>query len=341
MHNVHCFTSISFSYLGRARVLARTLRQVHPDWTIWVCISDEAPPGFDFDGSEFDRVLFVHDLPVPELEGWIFQHNVVELCTAVKGLVLERILSEGASKVVYLDPDIAVFNDLEQVLDRLDSAAVVLTPHAVDPETKPFAVSDNEISALKHGVYNLGFVAVAGTDEGRRFARWWRDRLIAHCVEDVPNGLFTDQRWCDLVPAFFEPVSILRDPGFNVASWNLGQRRIAIERGTGDIRVNGSPLRFFHFTKIDHVGEHMLERYSDGNLAVFELMEWYKRLLRRHEPANLPAKWWRYGSFDDGVPVPQPARRAYRGRADLQATFPTPFSSGRGSFQEWWFGQQG
>ena len=39
--------------------------------------------------------------------------------------------------------------------------------------------------------------------EGRRFAAWWRDRLHRFCWDDVPGGLFVDQRWCDLVPALF------------------------------------------------------------------------------------------------------------------------------------------
>ncbi len=48
---------------------------------------------------------------------------------------------------------------------------------------------------------------------------------------------FTDQRWCDLVPSLFDRVHIERDPGYNVASWNLSTRRIQI-LATGNIVVN-------------------------------------------------------------------------------------------------------
>jgi hypothetical protein len=341
MPDVHCFTSFSFSYLSRARVLARTVRKFHPDWVLWACVSDRPPKDLKWSGEgEFDHVIWVEDLPLAGVKGWIFQHTLVELCTAVKGLVLEKILEHGAAKAIYIDPDIALFADLGEVVELLDTHPIVLTPHQVDPESERYAVADNEIAALKHGIYNLGFLGVRNSEEGRRFARWWRDRLVQFCFDDIPNGIFTDQRWCDLVPAFFDGIAIVRDPGYNVASWNLSRRHIRIHDGSGDISVNGRPLRFYHFTKFDHVGEHMIERYSRDNPHVFELVEWYQRALRRLELPGLPDKWWQFATFEDGKPIPSEARRAYRAQPDLSTAFPDPFRSGAGSFQEWWQRQQ-
>ena len=42
-----CFTSFTYSYLPRARVLAETLRQAHPDWQLWAVVVDRPPPGAD------------------------------------------------------------------------------------------------------------------------------------------------------------------------------------------------------------------------------------------------------------------------------------------------------
>ena len=47
MTKVRCFTSFTFSYLARATVLARTLREAHPDWELWAMIVDMPPPGLD------------------------------------------------------------------------------------------------------------------------------------------------------------------------------------------------------------------------------------------------------------------------------------------------------
>ncbi len=336
MTKTHCFTSVSFSYLNRARVLAETVKKYHPDWTLWLGLSDEPPPGFELDleSESFDRVIRVQDLPIPDLRSWIFGHNVVELCTAVKGEMLCMILDEGPDKVVYLDPDIALFRDISPVIEALETSAVVLTPHLLKPEQTLHGILDNEIGSLKHGVYNLGFIAVRNCPEGRAAARWWADRLRSFCHENVPGGLFTDQRWCDLMPAFFPHVHILRDPGYNVACWNLSNRPISFEPD-GEIFADGVPLRFFHFTKVNTVGEAVLELYAGGRSEVFELLHWYRGRLSDHTSGGIPGGWFAFGSYEDGTAIPQEHRIVYRSRADLRSHFPDPFRSGADSLQSW------
>lgn len=336
MSEVHCFTSISLSYLDRARVLAVTLKKQHPDWILWVCLSDVDPPGRALDESwePFDHVVRIDDLDIDDRVRWIFAHDLVELCTAVKGILLTRLLRQGVEKVVYLDPDIAVFSPLDEIANLLDQHSIVLTPHLTQPEASQMAIKDNEIGSLKHGVYNLGFLAVRSCAEGVRFAEWWRDRLLAFCYDDTVSGLFTDQRWCDLAPAFFEELHILRDPGYNVASWNLKSRPISFD-ADGTMRAGDRLLRFFHFTKVNSVGESMLERYADGRSEVFELLKWYRRQLVAHAVPGLPANYWGFGSYRDGAAIRREERVTYRSRPDLQEDFPDPFASGTRTFQAW------
>lgn len=334
MRTVHCFTSISFAYLDRARVLAETLKQFHPDWVLWLCLSDREPPGLKFAISNegFDYLVRVEELGIRDLDQWIFGHNVVELCTAVKGPMLCHMLNRGAEKVIYIDPDIALFNSLVEIPKLLDQHTIVLTPHLTAPENTRSGVLGNEVGSLKHGTYNLGFIAVRGCGEGKRFAQWWRERLIEFCYEDIPAGLFTDQRWCDLIPSFFENTYILRDPGYNVACWNLSNRPIVINFD-GTITAAGKPLRFFHFTKINSVGEAVIEYYSGGRYEVFELVRWYRERLLIHAVDNLPVGWWAFARYEDGRSITQSDRVLYRSRSDLRDSFPRPFASGRGSFQ--------
>src|SRR5271166_901635 len=163
MSKIHCFTSASFAYLDRVGVLVETLRRHHPGWVFWLCLVDSEPHGFVFDPAQkgIDRVVRIGELGIPDLTRWIFLHDVVELCTAVKGPMLCKLLEEGAKKIVYLDPDIAVFESLSAIEMLLDSYDVVLTPHQAEPDVDYQAICDNEIGSLKHGVYNLGFFAVA------------------------------------------------------------------------------------------------------------------------------------------------------------------------------------
>jgi hypothetical protein len=308
---------------------------VHADWVLWAVVPDE-PPNGNCSGllSEFDHVVFGRELSLPHFRNWIFKHDIVEASTAVKGEMLRHVFASGAEKVVYLDPDIAVFSSLDDAIQKLESHSIILTPHQVCPNDSEGLVQDNEMTSLKYGTYNLGFAAVKNDAAGREFADWWARRLYFACYDDIPNGMFTDQRWCDLVPSLFDGVHIERNPGYNVASWNLSTRRVRIS-APGDILINESPLKFFHFTKINTAGDIMIEKNSRDNTEVMEIWNWYKRTLKDCAISDIPTGYWYYGCFDDGTKISKAARVLFRERADLMKSFEDPFSSEGDSFLSW------
>jgi hypothetical protein len=148
-----------------------------------------------------------------------------------------------------------------------------------------------------------------------------------------------EQRWLDLVPAFFEDVHVVRDPGFNVGHWNLPERRVA---SSGEsFTVDGQPCRFVRFSGFepDHPGA--VTRYSRrldmGNIgAAAELFRRYVALLEAagyHEAKAWP---YAYGRFDNGVPITDEARQAYRELGATADRFGDPFTTAsRGSFLRW------
>ena len=334
---VLCFSSFTFSYLNRARVLYRTLRRYHPEWHLVALITDRPPPGVDIDLSQedFDEVVWFEDLDLPGGTSWLFGHDIVEACTAVKGPYMHQVCEAGiVDAIVYLDPDIALFNRLDPIVELLADHGGVLTPHLLEPEDETQAILDNEVATLRTGIFNLGFVAIRTDGEGAAFARWWNDRLLSYCHDDIPRGLFVDQRWCDHVPAFYETFKILRDPGYNVASWNLSRRKLTID-WAGEVKVNGSPLRFWHFTKLGPVGDSMTRRYAGSNYQVYEIWNWYRRQVQLMTDPRIPARYWFYGAFEDGRAIEKMYRELYRTRPDLGDRFPQPFSVGTDSFQAW------
>jgi hypothetical protein len=336
---VYAYTSFSYSYLNRARVLAKTLKALHPDWVVCALITDKEPEGFEFDlqSEDFDLMITAEGLFGDETESWLFGHDVVEACTAVKGRAAVKLLNEPeCAKLFYFDPDTALVNSMDEVVDLLDSYSIVLTPHQTDPEPREnrMGIMDNEIASLNYGVFNLGFVAINNDQEGRRFAQWWEDRLNDWCHDRLDIGVFVDQKWCNLVPCFFDNVKVLRDPGYNVASWNLSQRTMHFDE-SGTALINGCPLRFYHFTKLGPVGDTMTQRYARDNTEIYELWWWYREQVRSASSADIPKGWWIYGMFDNGVKIPKSVRELYRVRGDLRTAFTKPFRTGPGSFYEW------
>lgn len=335
MKKVHIFTSAAFNYIPKARMLFRSLREHHPECVLHLALADEGHSEIDLSQEPFDSVLPLSGLDIPDCRGWAFCHEIVELATAIKPFALLKLLSlPDCEKVLYLDPDTVVFSRLDDILEALDQNNLVLTPHQTIPESSMSAVIDNEICSLKHGVFNIGFLGVAASDEGKRFAEWWSERCYHFCRADICNGLFTDQKWVDLVPAFFDDVAIMRTGRHNLATWNITTRDVTGDRDDA-ILVDGEPLGFYHFTGFDS-GDHriMAAKNAKGNAAVHQLIKWYDDQTSQLGNDPLAKITWAYSTFTNGEPITRCQRLVYRERVDLQAAFPDPFESS--GYLAWW-----
>ncbi|MFV3406713.1 glycosyl transferase [Pseudomonas sp. NY15463] len=340
MKKIHVYTSAACNYIPKVRALIESIRKFHPDWVVHLALSDEIPAGLDLSGEPFDEIHPLSSLGIADSVGWAFCHTIVELSTAIKPFLLAQLLErDDCAGVIYLDPDTVLFSPLNDVVEAIGHSNIALTPHQVVPEPTLTAIMDNEISSLKHGIYNLGFVAVAPTDVGKQFARWWSDRLYYFCRAEIHNGLFTDQRWIDLVPAFFDGVCILRTSRLNVAPWNMTTRQITGQLPDA-VMVDGQPLGFYHFTGFDS-GDHrvMARKNAAGQETVQALIQWYTETIALLGKDPLSQVVWAFSRFEDGSPISKPARLVYRERLDLQQAFPDPFSTVNGGYKGWWESQ--
>ena len=307
------FTSCNLDYLDRAILLAETCKKHTSDFDFILILSDFV----DFDdfaelhGSLFDRVIDSCELGIPRFLQWSFRHSVVELCTAVKAHAFIHLLDCGYEDVIYLDPDIACFSSLDSTFNTLDRYSILLTPHQLNPAQTPQQFFDNELCSFQHGIYNLGFLAIRKSAESERLLSWWSTRLYHHCKEAIEIGIFTDQKWFDAAPAFFNDLLVLKHPGLNVASWNLSERHLEIS-DTGLI-VNGSyPLVFYHFTKYFGAGREMTMRYAQTT-SVVTIWNWYgRKILEVRERTARFRKKGKYQYFKTGDAIAAHHRLAWK-----------------------------
>jgi hypothetical protein len=178
---------------------------------------------------------------------------------------------------------------------------------------------------------------VSKTPEGLSFADWWSERLALFCFEDMERGIFVDQKWIDLVPAYFGGVNVLRDPVYHVSTWNLTHRRVTGSVSAG-LRVDGRPIVFYHFSGLD-LGNQLiaLRKHGPDMPGLFELREWYLEACRREESV-LTSRPWSFSTYESGEQIEDDQRRLYRDRADLQASYPDPFRTAPSdrSFLHWY-----
>jgi hypothetical protein len=325
---LHVFTSAAVNYLPKVRTLCRSIRRHHPEAAIHLALADERPAWLVTEGEPFDDVIEIGALAIPNWRSWTFRHDIVELSTAIKPFVFRHLFSLPDCHVaLYFDPDMVLFSRVDDILATLAGSNLALTPHQVVPEESYEAVIDNEVGSLKWGIFNLGFLGVRATAEGRRFVDWWSARCYEFCRADVANGLFTDQKWLNFAPVFFQDVAIVRSPRHNVATWNLTTRRMTGDSASGYL-VDGEPLGFYHFTGFDS-GAHkvMAGKNASGNESVRELIAWYLRETAAARDDPVTGTPWAFGRFSDGTPVEPRHRWVYRERPDLQYAFPDPYDN--------------
>jgi hypothetical protein len=324
------FTIVSRNYFHFAVNLMASVAEHLPGTRRVVAICDERQ-GLESPDPGIE-LLGIEDIGIAALDAMVVQYSILELNTAIKPFVFSRLFADAAAeRVIYFDPDIQLFGSGAPLLKHLHEADVVLTPHLTAPLADDKHPSD--ISILQSGTYNLGFVAMRRCDDTAQLLRWWQAKLERDCVVDIPRGLFTDQKWMDLVPGFCERTVIERHPGWNVAYWNLMHRHI--ESGPEGFTVNGKPLFFFHFSGYDprsasiskHQDRFTLAACTPATQRLFAL---YTANLAAAGKEKFAAMPYAFAKLADGTPLPDCARRAVRRHLDWSRPRP-PLRSAAGA----------
>lgn len=307
-------TIIAKNYLPFARVLAESWHKFHPNAPLFVLLLD-APTGFFSPQEEDFRTILITELGIPNLEGFLFKYSILEASTAAKPYLLLHLFSAYAvEKLLYLDPDIQLLNSLDSLNAALDEANILLTPHLTTPLPNDGG-HPTDHSIMQSGTYNLGFLGLRDSATTRNLLNWWCEKLYHHCIVAIEKNLFVDQRWMDLVPGLFDGVNICREPGYNVAYWNVHERCVIAKKG--EFSVNGQPMYFFHFSGFDPDEPHKISKHQTRFARVSDIGE-TRHLYIQYRRSLLEKGWdetrdWKYEHdfFDNGVPIPAAARRYY------------------------------
>jgi glycosyltransferase involved in cell wall biosynthesis len=327
-----------------ATVLAQSFKSHHSeDFYIFILDDD------DYKLQDLENIYSIirwHDLGIDgnEIAKMRMLYDVMEFATAIKPFVIEYLIKNGYSAVLYFDPDIEIFESIGEIFESVNSGKIFLTPHI----TYPMAIdekSPGEYDFLISGIYNLGFIGVPKIRLD--FLNFWKDRLRRHCISDISNALFVDQRWIDFVPGMYD-THISRYPGYNVAYWNINQRDITLQNNK--YFVNGQSLKFFHFSGFNPLKPYILSKYQTlkprkpvvKNPPINMLCQNYAKSLINSGFIELSKTPYEYNLTPSGIKLTQPIRRLYReyllDSEDPEKQFeepPNPFIDSESKFIEW------
>lgn len=241
------FTLCSNNYLAQAKILGDSVLGFYPDSSVIIGLIDYLDETIDYGFFQKMEILPFEQLGFPEIEDMLLQYNIIEFNTAVKPFYIDYLWKKYGNgfQIVYLDPDILLYKPLDHVFSALQSNSVVLTPMFFDISNY---TSMDELIALRHGMFNLGFIALKWSDSSKKLIDWWKERLRTHCLIDKAKGLFVDQKWMDLAPLLFDDIFILKHKGYNMAWWNFSERKLIDLGSHYAVNNEDQHLHFYHFS---------------------------------------------------------------------------------------------
>lgn len=328
-------TIAAANYLPRAACLVESLKRTQPDHTFGLCLVERDRSAILDLEKYFPEVILASELGVHNFESFIFRHQIMEACTAVKAQFLMWAMNRfrEEERFVFLDPDIMAYSRFEEVEAIFPQAQIMVTPHQVDDEESLDAVRDNQFRGLVAGTFNLGFLGLRRSQTAHEFLTWWNGMLQNLCyMEWSSRGLFVDQKWVLLGLSFFD-MTVVREPGYNVANWNVSRRSITKHDHEDQYLVNGKPLRFFHFSNTESARDlYSIRRHLLCDSPIFELRDTYLHQVESLDLNSQSRVRWSYGSFRSGEIVHDEVRRVYRDNPQLIERFPEPFDESSSTF---------
>ena len=257
------FTLCSNNYLAQAKVLGDSLLRYNPNYHFIIGLVDEFNKQVDYTCYERFEILPATQIPNLDVELLSRKYNIIELNTCVKASFIKHLknIYPNAKCIFYFDPDIKIFDTLESLESELKSSDILLTPHIVSP-----LPLDNQLpkenTFLNYGIYNLGFLGIKPSSRTvDEMLEWWEKRILEFGYDRTADGYFVDQIWANLMPLFFDKVKVLKSLGYNMAPWNLHERKCIRKDGEGYRLPDETKLVFFHFSNYNVDQPERISKY--------------------------------------------------------------------------------
>jgi hypothetical protein len=326
------FTICAKNYLAQALTLKESFEKKNKD-DFFIFLADEATDDLL---TQYPCIRPLNKEWCPKWQEMAFKYDVMEFSTSIKPFCFATLF-KTYENVIYLDPDIFVFDNLGTIYEQLNHYSIILTPHFCEMELDYKSANGYDRSLLCDGIYNLGFVAIHRDETGLKIVQWWQNRLEYFCFHDHLKGLFTDQKWMIYIPALFpEKTLITHHLGMNTAVWNLHERNIINENGKFYIENNSKtkkdPLLFFHFSGFrPEYAQYLTHRRPEYNVNDFPVMrpmlDMYKDRLIFNGYEHLSKQTYAFNYFTDGTSINKLDRRLFRVYSEENCITDNPFDT--------------
>ncbi len=328
-------TIASKNYLYYVRSVRDSFLKSNPDTEFYILLVDEVAGDFNAE-NELCEIIEVKDIGIENFKSVSFKYDVLELNASVKYSFIKYLKREkGAGKVMYIDPDIYVYRNLDFIFDKLDDYSMIFTPHTMTPYTDNKGPGEADI--LRGGTFNLGWVAVGDDDEAEKFLDWAEGFALKLGYNEPRSGLFTDQKQMDLVASYFDNYLVFKDLGCNMAYWNTHERTLS-EKEDGYYVNDIHPLNFFHFSGLNLFSDTEISKFQSrydlkSRPDLYKIFNDYRANLLSKGFEETKGFKYAYNNYSNGEKITSMARKLYAANLDKFADI-NPFDVNSG-FYEW------
>ena len=247
-------TVCSIQQLPEAILLGNAIKRFHPDATFVIGLADDIAHLINVASIPFPLLTVTEVLGANEVARLSQQYTPTEFVAAVKPALLKAVYEQvdDLTTLVYADPTVYFYNPLNALLDPLQTANLLLTPHVTKPPNDRYLPDEKQFQNV--GLYSAGFLALRRSAESERFLGWWDSRVRDRAYIDFCEGFCIDQIWLMHVPAFFDGVRIIHDLTWHAALWNFHERRLT-RKTYGWFVIDQGYLQFVNFKGLTNSDE--------------------------------------------------------------------------------------
>ena len=261
------FTVATISHIHLSEVMIKSFCESHSGFNVSIIIPDLSLDNRSKVQSLIGgniELLSPNDLGKMNVDSLRKFYNVLEFSCAMKIVGFHFFLLRGED-VLFLDTDVLILGSLQRSL--IDTPGdVLLSPHVFKPYPND-SCSPNDLDIIRSGHINGGVILIRNSVEGKQVIDWLYSKVDSQWFVAPKAGLYADQLWLSILPYLFEnAVSIIMDPGINVAYWNLHERQIRATTTDQLVLESGETVKLIHFSGFDGGGER-LSKHSTRSLS--------------------------------------------------------------------------
>lgn len=229
MKKAICFV-YDAKYAHQGNIALNSAKKHNPDYTT-VHITD--------DGSTSDADIILHPNDIN-----LSLSNKDWMVIARVGIIEYTLTKLDFDSCLFVDGDTYTYHNYQEIQKVLDHGhSLVVIPHLLKPLPEDNFFPQTRTMCLA-GNYNSGFFGAS--KKGLDFIKWWKFQTSLWPQAVPESGLASEQGWLRFAGDFDDNVKIFRNPGYNVAYWNIKERNIEVI--DDQILVDNANLVTIHFS---------------------------------------------------------------------------------------------